>query len=318
MLRRKRDSAGKLLPGYAERALPVLQQCERGAQLLGELQSAVAVVRRASNEELGKWHKELQQVPAAYAQAGQPLFDRLVLLASASPGTDLLQLLGSKPGIPPIGKAAPNTGWQVVDGKRWPTRVLDERTGIVFALVPGGTLGSAQIQTFYLARTEVTLAHWQQGMGEPAKPGAEATGSLPRPTGFREAEAFCRRFGYRLPTDLEWELACRKGAQAEGVSLDKVANDRDSSQEAEWRRQIGETVDKVRPVGSLGEDALGLSDVLGNLWEWCDTATPEAAWQIAVGGAFDSYAEQCRADYRLAVGLATKADNLGFRPMFAP
>ena len=73
-----------------------------------------------------------------------------------------------------------------------------------------------------------------------------------------------KRKGYRLPTEAEWEYACRAGAitsRYHGLSLDLLAK---------YARYAGNSAEHAWPGGSLLPNDLGLFDMLGNVYEWCD------------------------------------------------
>lgn len=111
--------------------------------------------------------------------------------------------------------------------------------------------------------------------------------------------------GYRLPTEAEWEYACRAGTT--GVrygELDTIA----------WyRRNSGET---VRDVGTREPNAWGLHDTLGNVWEWCwDRFNPRVygPYRVFRGGGWNDHRHGCRASCRRKSHPTLRTDDLGFR-----
>ncbi|MFD4180214.1 formylglycine-generating enzyme family protein [Rhodococcus sp. NPDC058514] len=111
--------------------------------------------------------------------------------------------------------------------------------------------------------------------------------------------------GYRLPTEAEWERACRAGTSGPRYGpLDAIAWYRDNSDE------------RPHDVGGKLPNAWGLHDTLGNVWEWCwDLYDPEVYGPYRVlrgGGWFDEH-WSCRASVRRRSHPTYGIDDVGFR-----
>jgi formylglycine-generating enzyme required for sulfatase activity len=178
---------------------------------------------------------------------------------------------------------------------------------------------------FYLGKFEVTQGQWKSLMGDnPSK----FTGNDDLPVeavSWEDAQGFCQRLSkltgrrVRLPTEEEWEYACRAG------TTDKYGGT-DSEKELAGCAAFG--VDRTQPVGRKKPNAWGLYDMLGNVWEWCqdwygpysageqtNPAGPSAG-QVRVlrGGCWNSDAYNCRCANRLWSKAATRRYNVvGFR-----
>ncbi len=210
--------------------------------------------------------------------------------------------------------------------------MVDEQTREVALTVP-----------FYLAACEVTSAQWGRLMGTPdggEEPASDCTwyDALAFCNALSEAEGLApvyrlsaverdasgaivaaevawlgpRRDGYRLPTEAEWEYACRAGSGAM-----TWAGDFDEEDHAERLERVawyfGNTEEK-RPVGRTRPNPWGLYDTHGNVWEWCwdvysapigvpppaaDPLGPlQGAFRCARGGGYQALAEQLRAANR--------------------
>ncbi|MDA0833293.1 MAG: SUMF1/EgtB/PvdO family nonheme iron enzyme [Planctomycetota bacterium] len=158
---------------------------------------------------------------------------------------------------------------------------------------------------------------------------------------WNDAHAFCRWLSgdatYRLPTEAEWEYACRAGTTTRFYLGDEVARltELGNLQDAEWQKFFGTGEgDKLSdgylvtaPVGQFQPNAFGLYDMLGNVWEFCadtrlrpyttDAITDpiETDHDAAVnrGGAMDCWQVYCRASTRQELPRDVATGNNGFR-----
>jgi formylglycine-generating enzyme required for sulfatase activity len=158
--------------------------------------------------------------------------------------------------------------------------------GMRMVLVPGGTfrMGSpageplrqeeevprrvSLTRAFRIASTEVTLRQWLALM--PSDAGSPHGGELPATSlSWREAREFCAKLSqkegatYRLPTEAEWEYACRAGA-TEGPA------ERGAIEATAWYADNSDGT--THPVGQKGPNAWHLFDMLGNVAEWTSDA----------------------------------------------
>lgn len=110
--------------------------------------------------------------------------------------------------------------------------------------------------------------------------------------------------GYRLPTEAEWEHACRAGSTAPPADLAAIA----------WTAADG--VDGPQPVAGKRPNALGLFDCLGNVWEWCwDYADPAryADYRSLRGGGWADRAFSVRASVRRGTAPDAVLEDTGLR-----
>ncbi|MCX5079036.1 formylglycine-generating enzyme family protein [Streptomyces sp. NPDC054949] len=111
--------------------------------------------------------------------------------------------------------------------------------------------------------------------------------------------------GYRLPTEAEWEHACRAGTTGPRYGqLDEVA----------WYQ--GNSDGQIHPVGGKQPNAWGLYDMLGNAWDWCwDVYDAEVygTYRVLRGGGWADEHWSCRASVRRRSHPTFRIDDVGFR-----
>jgi formylglycine-generating enzyme required for sulfatase activity len=150
-----------------------------------------------------------------------------------------------------------------------------------------------------------------------------------------EAQEFCQKFGeltgkpIRLPTEAEWEYACRAGTTSDYFS----GNDEAALKRIGWYGgDNGPSKGQTQPVGKLEKNSWGLFDVHGNVWEWCeDWYAPYATgdqmdpcqlnkqsseWCILRGGGWDNNPDICHATFRNFTKPANHSSSWGFRVCF--
>jgi uncharacterized protein (TIGR02996 family) len=181
--------------------------------------------------------------------------------------------------------------------------------------------GRLQVQGLDTARFPVDSVSWDDAVGFCAR-----LSNLP-------AEQEAGRI-YRLPTEAEWEYACRAGATADpfqtGDCLSSLWANFDGQRPAGGVRR-GPFLERTCAVGSYLPNAWGLFDLHGNLWEWCadwydaryyagsPTRDPQGPSQSPAGqrcirgGAWNFPALNCRTAYRLYLNPATRTHDVGFR-----
>jgi len=111
--------------------------------------------------------------------------------------------------------------------------------------------------------------------------------------------------GFRLPTEAEWEYACKAGTTGyRYAEIDRIA----------WYH--GNSDDEIHPVGLKEPNAWGLYDMLGNVWEWCwDVYDVEkyGSYRIFRGGGWAEEERGCGATSRRRAHPTFLIDDLGFR-----
>ena len=168
---------------------------------------------------------------------------------------------------------------------------------------------------------------------------------------WNDAKAFCEWLSkkekktYRLPTEAEWEYACRAGTTTRYSSGDdpetlaKVGNVADATAKAKfpdwtWTIKASDGYVYTSPVGSFQPNAFGLYDMHGNAWQWCadwcgrdsyakspvdDPSGPTTgSLRVLRGGCWNYNAGFCRSADRNGITPGNRLYDLGFRVSRVP
>ena len=177
-----------------------------------------------------------------------------------------------------------------------------------------------QLNSFYMLTTEVTQKHWSYIMKE--NPSMFTSQKLSRHSdinpvdtiSFEDAQKFVDtlnslegRSNYRLPTEIEWEYA---------------AGDEDNLTNYAWYK--GNSDNKTHPVGLNTPNKWGLYDMLGNVWEWCDShyskeyssKNYQKDFMVLRGGSFVNLPTNVRNKNRMGNRYDIRRFNNGFRIVY--
>jgi formylglycine-generating enzyme required for sulfatase activity len=238
-----------------------------------------------------------------------------------------------------------------------PPKEITNSIGMKLVLIPKGTfvMGSPESEEgrqmdetqhevtiskdYYLGVTEVTQGQYQKVMGnnpsyfQKRVIGKSDSSMYPvEQVSWEDAVEFCKKLSdlpeekkavrvYRLPTEAEWEYACRAGSKA---AYSFGAN---SESLGDYAWFVDDFRIQIHPVGEKKANAWGLYDMHGNVWEWCsdwygeypksavsDPVGPkEGLIRVNRGGSWDDKAAVCRSAFRLGRVPSFRNGDLGFR-----
>lgn len=121
----------------------------------------------------------------------------------------------------------------------------------------------------------------------------------------REAKLIAPDEEVRLPSEKEWETACRAG------TMTAYSFGEDAGALGEFGWFTGNAAGNDPPAGAKKPNPWGLYDMHGYLWEWCADLFGKEA--VVRGGAWTSTSAECRSDSRRAINRETRAPDVGFR-----
>lgn len=226
--------------------------------------------------------------------------------------------------------------------------------GMKFVLIKPGTfmMGSSADETgrdndetqhsvtltkkFYIQTTEVTQGQWRKAMKSNPSYFKDSGDDCPiESVSFDDCQEFIQKLNkqentnkYRLPTEAEWEYACRAGSKTAFTNGDITKKDwihNAKLDQISWYSANSER--KTHPVGQKEPNKWGVYDMHGNVWEWCQDRYGRYPYQYLIdpegassgtrrvfkGGSWLNDAAQCRSANRFRDIPSFKSRYLGFR-----
>lgn len=178
------------------------------------------------------------------------------------------------------------------------------------------------VSSFLIGKFEVTQADWVSVMEENPSAFRENLECPVEQVSWEEVQEFISRLNakhsrlYRLPTEEEWEYAARGGMKTKGYRY-SVSN---NASEVAWYK--ANSCGTTHPVGMLGPNELGIHDMSGNIWEWCqnsktpypcDSTGKEFESKVLRGGTWSHGLDSVRVRDRNARDSKMRLPTLGFR-----
>jgi formylglycine-generating enzyme required for sulfatase activity len=207
------------------------------------------------------------------------------------------------------------------------------------------------LASFWLGQTPITQAQWQVVARwprvrlelNPDPSYFKGSNRLVEQVNWEEAIEFCARLSkstgrtYSLPSESQWEYACRAGTTTPFAFGDTLTTEL-ANYEANYtygEGPKGETSRQTTNVGMFPANAWGLQDMHGNEWEWCldhfhdsyqGAPADGSAWlkggdestRLLRGGSWISFPGNCRSAYRNDYHPVTQLDDVGFRVCCLP
>ena len=197
------------------------------------------------------------------------------------------------------------------------------------------------LSDFYIGKYEVTQKQWLLVMGFNPSSFRNCDKRPVENISWYDVQEFLQKLNqtlpagqkpYRLLTEAEWEYAARGGGNAVLFGNGKnVADPAQINFDSNWDPKpysiVGIDRQKTTPVGSFSANPLGLYDMSGNVWEWCNdwydsyssslqinpTGPPSGTSRVVRGGSWFYYPQACRVASRLNVRPDTRSYLVGFR-----
>jgi serine/threonine protein kinase len=210
---------------------------------------------------------------------------------------------------------------------------LHNQTGIEFVHIGEGTfmMGSnkddrekpihpVMLSPYLMAKYPCTQAEWQNAMGN--NPSYFKGDNRPvEQVSWNDCQKFCQKTGLKLPSEAQWEYACRAGSTGKWCFGDN------ESLLSEYAWYDKNSCAQTHAVGEKQPNAFGLYDMHGNVWEWCEDwygSYPSCAVKDPVGastgpgimnrgGSWDDFAILCRSANRFYLSAGNSHNYLGFR-----
>jgi formylglycine-generating enzyme required for sulfatase activity len=322
----------KALEAERQRQLEIAQQ--QLAEAERQREEALAAAEQQRSQELAEAERKKEAALAALREQ-QAEAERLLKQKITQPAQPT-------PSDPPQGKDF--------------TEDLGNGVGLEMVAIPAGEfmMGSPKdeadrsdyesphhkvlVSAFWMGKFPVTQAQYQAVMGN--NPSRFAENGANRPVenvSWHDAVAFCERLSqktgraYRLPSEAEWEYACRAGTTTPFYFGMSISRDLVNCKRNLGMALIGLFAGETTKVGSFPANAFGLHDMHGNVEEWCQDVwhdsyegapTNGSVWavggnqdsrRVRRGGSWDYSPRNCRSAFRYYSNADSRYNSFGFR-----
>lgn len=306
---------------------------EAKAQLAGNLPAKVDTKTVEQKPKVEPQAVEIAKQNAAAVVKKKKKFPLLLAILGVGVVAVLILLLGKKKNNTPVTPTGPySNGVLTINGVRYemasiPSGEFQMGSNSSEALYDEQPVHTVRIsKAFWLGKTEVTQGLWQAVMGSNPSDNKSGDNYPVEEVSWDDCQAFITKLNqmvggnaFRMPTEAEWEYACRAGTTGDryGNNIDAIA----------WyRSNSGGT---THPVGQKQPNAFGLYDTLGNVWEWCQDWFDDYYYQISPaidpkgpgsgsyrvirGGAWEDFSDIVRSAFRSYDFPGNRYCSFGFR-----
>jgi formylglycine-generating enzyme required for sulfatase activity len=211
------------------------------------------------------------------------------------------------------------------------------------------TQHEVKLSDFYIGETTITQGQWQSIMGNNPSHFKNGDNYPVENVSWEDVQVFIEKINaknpqskyiFRLPTEAEWEYACRAGTTTPfNTGENLTTNEANYNGNYPYNGNAkGKYLKKTSIVASYPPNILGLFDMHGNLWEWCEdwyqdwyfewckkqgvieNPTGPATGELRVlrGGSWDNFAWRCRSANRSNFRPGNRSNRIGFRLVCSP
>jgi formylglycine-generating enzyme required for sulfatase activity len=266
-------------------------------------------------EEYGKKYDEIRCLAEKYQNEikvwQEKCEEQEELLEKYKKQGDSVEIKTSKSSIPSTMVYVKTNTYQAGGKTHTVKEYRHEKTGMEFILIPAGTFlcesenkkpYTVKVEQFLISKTEITQEAWQKIMK--SNPSRFSGKNLPvESVSWHECVEFCEKIGLELPTENQWEYACRSGTQSEYYWGNTI------EEEYCWYQ---ENAKQTNPVMKKKPNAFGVYDMIGNVGEWCKNMSPELN-PVIRGGSWTSSDVECASNHRYPCSPNFSHSNLGLR-----
>ena len=229
--------------------------------------------------------------------AGVVILLALIFAAAKSCGQDDTDVLSTSASVPEI------------DVSKFGEVKTFTANGVSFEMVK---VEGGEMSPYMIGKTEVTQELWQAVMG--SNPSNFDGSNLPvEQVSWDDCQEFIRKLNamtghnFRLPTDAEWEYAARGGNNTHNYDY---SGSNDIGSVAWYDNNSG---GKTHPVATKAANELGIYDMSGNVWEWCQDLYIGGPIRVLRGGSWSYFASYCEVSYRFSGSPGSRDGDLGLR-----